>query len=74
MSDISTLYWFERVRWEERDQFIDCLVDSSQQDVNEGHWLVEKEGTLSILSNYEVQNLNAYRLLGRVLKRDCSIG
>jgi len=42
MEHLESCRWFSHVRWEERNCYVDCLVDVSQLDVKDGYLLVEK--------------------------------
>ncbi len=54
--------WFANVRWDERNCYIDCLVDITKCDKN-GHILVDDRGELKIYSYDKFLGLQDHTLL-----------
>jgi hypothetical protein len=68
----SSLRWFTNVRWDDRDCFIDCLVDITTLDIKSGYLLIQVDRQLKIYSCEEYRNEFPHRslkILGQVKKR-----
>lgn len=70
------LKWFTQVKCNEQDCVIDCLVDTTELNQQEGNWLIKEGEQLKICTFIQLQNVpvETFTILGKVKKRDIKIG
>ena len=69
-----SLYWFNQVRWDEKNCFVNCLVSVSSP-LREGYWVIEEAGSLKLrfYNPDDAHKAGKVNCLGWVEKREFPI-